>query len=171
MIGERRALIGRRLRFIFGLIFAGVAAFGLLASCSSAGSSPDFEFGLGDCLWLVDRTSSSSSYQDISCDQPHNYEVVGFVTVGDTELRADGTFPGSEAVQAKAEVDCEAMYREYASESAFLDDYTSTYWSVSEGGWEAGKRDIMCMVDLGFARNPINSDDVCQVPLSGGDCP
>ena len=105
------------------------------------GNADVFTIRAGDCL--DDATVGDDEVDSlplVTCDQPHDTEVVAVVT-------AEGEdYPGDEAIGKQAEELCVAEFEEYVG-LAYADSmYQVGYYTPTSGSWQSGDREIVCTV-------------------------
>lgn len=124
---------------VSGLSSAGLSWTGssLVRTDASGGS----DLGLGDCFngpVGVDRGSTDI----VSCDAPHDYEIVGLLAYAATDA-----FPGADALTQRKNADCPAAFESYVGIAYDDSVFYITAWQPSEETWAAGDRLIVCALN------------------------
>ena len=97
-----------------------------------------FSLRTGQC---VDTGRSGlSSPTVLSCNQPHDAEVIG------TFPLAGHRYPGAAAVQQQADQGCAARLSSYLNPQLSLSALTESYVYPDAGAWAAGERTVVCTV-------------------------
>ncbi|WP_157996898.1 hypothetical protein, partial [Streptomyces otsuchiensis] len=102
--------------------------------------------GVGDCFQLGDLTNELFTVLLRACDEPHEAEAFGVLTLGD-----EPEYPGEAALSAHAEQHCPSLLPDYALDSWWLlgrEDLTFGHMTPSPDGWEQGDRETLCWLSL-----------------------
>lgn len=102
-------------------------------------STPASDLSTGDCL-LAPEQEEVSTVDIADCAEPHEYEVIGAVTLAGVE------YPGIEQLTETARQDCLTLFPGYVGS-----DYDSSIWYLrvftpTEESWDAGDREANCIV-------------------------
>ena len=114
-------------------------------SAATEGSLVDARLlGPGDCLRWPDGTTGVTVVHLVDCSLAHDAEVAGLATLPDSP----GTPYDDQAIQAAAEVRCNATFTHYAGEPAVMSaDRHSSFIYPGEAGWGEGDRSVTCLVE------------------------
>ncbi|WP_104164451.1 septum formation family protein [Cryobacterium sp. N22] len=107
---------------------------------SEAGEADVFSLTVGDCFNDQDA-DEVESVTAIPCADAHDYEAYFAFDV--TE---DGAFPGDDALTQIAEDGCVAEFATFVGKSYEESTLLFNYLSPSEGSWDSGDREILCLV-------------------------
>jgi hypothetical protein len=104
-----------------------------------------FTITVGDCLndssvVTTEEVTEVSTVPLVTCDKPHDTEVVSSV------LFEDGDYPGDDAVLARGDEECVAAFEEYIGFSYADSVYDYGYYLPTEESWAGGDREILCTV-------------------------
>jgi hypothetical protein len=114
----------------------------------SAGASADGEetsvldLEVGDCFTADVAVLESALV--VGCEHPHVYEVFH---VYDHQA-ADDAFPGEDALEAAAAVECEAAFEGYVGIGYQDSRWYGTTVPPSEDTWALGDREVLCLLHL-----------------------
>ncbi len=116
------------------LVIGGLVVAVLVDSSRSATSLEE-----GDCLRAPDA-DQIVQVDTVECDEPHEFEVMGTVTIG------DGPYPGDQQVFETALDQCEAVFTSYMGASYPQPPWYINVFTPSAEGWDAGDRNATCLV-------------------------
>ena len=106
---------------------------------SEAGEADVFSLAVGDCFNDQDA-DEVESVKAIPCADAHDYEAYFAFDVSE-----DGAFPGDEALAQLAEEGCIAEFATFIGKSYEESTLLFNYLSPSEGSWDSGDREILCL--------------------------
>ncbi|TFD93478.1 hypothetical protein E3T61_05170 [Cryobacterium lactosi] len=108
---------------------------------SEAGKADVFTLAVGDCFNDQDA-EQIDSVQAIPCSDAHDYEAYFAFDVSD-----DATFPGDDVITQVAEDRCMTEFATfYGKNYADAAPMDFNYLSPTEGGWEDGDHEILCLI-------------------------
>jgi hypothetical protein len=107
---------------------------------SEAGQADVFTLAIGDCFNDADA-EEIDSVDAIPCTEAHDYEAYHAFDVS-----AEEAFPGDEAITAAAEAGCLAEFPNFVGLSYEESTLDFNYLSPTEGSWESGDHEILCIV-------------------------
>ena len=135
------------------------AALGLLVSCTGDDESATDPINLPDTVvgrcvdFPADSPDTVEAFPYTECDVAHSHEIFAVITNPARE------YPGFEALEEYAQVECLAAFDDYVGISAF--DSTLFYsWIVpSLGSWNSTEKDrqVVCVAGSGDGRDLIGS--------------
>ena len=112
-------------------------------SPSPAGSATSaFDLELGDCF-DTENITTVDEVAVVDCDEPHVYEVFGLT---DVEAGDDEPYPGEEALNTAADEACRPAFADYVGIPYDDSEWFATFINPSEGTWQQGDREILCVV-------------------------
>ena len=113
--------------------------------------------GVGTCLTLDDTVGAEiSSLPAVECTEAHSHEIFAVV------LSDADTYPGFEALEDTAQVECLNAFEDYVGISAFDSNLFYSWMVPTLASWEdtdigeRGDREILCVVGSGDGE-PLNS--------------
>ncbi|POH66466.1 hypothetical protein C3B59_08595 [Cryobacterium zongtaii] len=106
---------------------------------SEAGEADVFSLAVGDCFNDQDA-DAVESVTAIPCADAHDYEAYFAFDVSE-----DGAFPGDEALAQIAEERCVTEFATFIGKSYEESTLDFNYLSPSEGSWDSGDREILCL--------------------------
>ncbi|TFB99564.1 hypothetical protein E3O42_13500 [Cryobacterium adonitolivorans] len=106
---------------------------------SEAGEADVFSLAVGDCFNDQDA-DEVDSVQATPCADAHDYEAYFAFNVSE-----DGAFPGDEALAQIAEERCVIEFTTFIGKSYEESTLDFNYLSPSEGSWDSGDREILCL--------------------------
>ncbi|WEO77389.1 septum formation family protein [Cryobacterium sp. SO2] len=107
---------------------------------SEAGEADVFSLAVGDCFNDQDA-EEIDSVQAIPCSEAHDYEAYFAFDVS-----AEETYPGDEVISQAAEDGCVAEFPTFVGMSYEESTLDFNYLSPTEGSWENGDHEILCIV-------------------------
>ena len=107
---------------------------------SEAGEADVFTLAVGDCFNDQDA-EEIDSVQAIPCSDAHDYEAYFAFDVSEDE-----TFPGDDVITQVAEERCMAEFETFIGKSYEESTLDFNYLSPTEGSWESGDHEILCLV-------------------------
>ena len=140
-------------RLIGGLVGGGVAVFAGANAMDDNTTRDDageivesgglgvLAINVGDCIQLPAAGGLVESVEGMPCDEPHDAQVYA-----EFEL-PDGAFPGQAALDEQSGRACYDRWQA-AVGTVYEDDtvYDFTLFNPSEQGWDAGDREVQCML-------------------------
>ena len=101
-----------------------------------------FELEMGTCLndASVPEGADLADIPQVSCDQPHDSELFGIITVDDE------TYPGADVLIQKGQDGCQLRFGDFVGidfRSSTLDFH---FYYPTPSSWSQGDRTIYCMV-------------------------
>jgi hypothetical protein len=99
-----------------------------------------FDIEVGDCLNDAAAAEEVSTLPLVTCDQPHDTEVVASVTMD------DGDYPGEDAIVEFADGECIAAFEDYVGFDYETSLYDYNYYLPTADGWAGGDHEILCTV-------------------------
>jgi Septum formation len=129
------------------LAVAAVAGATALVGCSDddgTGVLELGEMGPGTCLMVTDELGEEvSSLPVVDCVEDHTHEIFAAVEWEDPEA----VFPGTEALDAKAEEVCVRDFEPYVGVSAFDSRLNFTWLTPTLGSWnDHDDRTVLCVL-------------------------
>jgi hypothetical protein len=107
---------------------------------SEAGEADVFSLAVGDCFNDQDATEIDS-VEAIPCAEAHDYEAyLAF------DVSADEAYPGDDVISQAAEDGCLAEFPNFVGKSYEESTLDFNYLSPTEGSWENGDHEILCIV-------------------------
>ncbi|MGC0414882.1 septum formation family protein [Embleya sp. AB8] len=91
----------------------------------------------GDCISFV---AGSTDVDKVGCDTPHDGQHIQNVAM------PDGTWPGEAAMDAQASELCKPITSPVIARQPQADQLTWLYIYPKESGWNAGDREVQCLV-------------------------
>ena len=107
---------------------------------SEAGEADVFTLAVGDCF-NDQNAEEIDSVQAIPCSDAHDYEAYFAFDVSEDE-----TFPGDDVITQVAEERCMAEFATFIGKSYEESTLDFNYLSPTEGSWESGDHEILCLV-------------------------
>lgn len=107
---------------------------------SEAGEADVFTLAVGDCFNDQDA-DEIDSVQAIPCSDAHDYEAYFAFDVSDDEA-----FPGDDVITQVAEDRCMTEFATFIGKSYEESSLDFNYLSPTEGSWESGDHEILCLV-------------------------
>ena len=107
---------------------------------SEAGKADVFSLAVGDCF-NDQNADEVESVTALPCADAHDYEAYFAFDVSE-----DGAFPGDDALAQTAEEGCVAEFAAFVGKSYEESTLDFNYLSPSEGSWDSGDREILCLV-------------------------
>ena len=146
-----------------GSIAASVSAGSAPASPSAASSETSaFDLELGDCFDTEDVTTVADVVV-VDCDASHVYEVFG---VSDFDAGANEAFPGEQPLNDAADEACRPAFEDYVGVPYDVSEWFATYVNPSEGTWEQGDREILCVLHAEAPPGP-DGTELPPPPVTG----
>jgi hypothetical protein len=103
-----------------------------------------FTITVGDCLndssIVTTEMTEVATVPLVTCDKPHDTEVISSVLV------EDGEYPGDEGISTRATDECLAAFEDYIGFSYADSVYDYGYYLPTEESWAGGDREILCTV-------------------------
>lgn len=99
-----------------------------------------FALRVGDCLLDAGSATEVTDTPTVPCGEPHDYEVFHSADLSGDE------FPGAEAVGAEADQICYDAFTPFVGTAYEESVLEFDYYLPTEGSWEAGDREILCLV-------------------------
>ena len=107
---------------------------------SEAGEADVFSLSVGDCFNDAEA-EEIDSVDAIPCGEAHDYEAYFAFDVS-----ADEAFPGDDVISQAAEDGCLAEFPNFVGLSYEESTLDFNYLSPTEGSWESGDHEILCLV-------------------------
>lgn len=107
---------------------------------SEAGEADVFSLTIGDCF-NDQNADEVETVKAIPCADAHDYEAYFAFDVSE-----DGAFPGDEALAQIAGERCVTEFATFVGKSYEESTLDFNYLSPSEGSWDSGDREILCLV-------------------------
>ncbi|MGY4858816.1 septum formation family protein [Cryobacterium sp. AP23] len=107
---------------------------------SEAGEADVFSLAVGDCF-NDEEAEEIDSVQAIPCSEAHDYEAYFAFDVS-----AEEAYPGDDVISQAAEDGCVAEFPNFVGTSYEESALDFNYLSPTEGSWENGDREILCIV-------------------------
>jgi hypothetical protein len=100
-----------------------------------------FNLDVGDCqVGTFDGARDLSTITTIDCTEAHDTEIYAASTL------PNGEFPGNAAIDAQADADCFAAFRNFIGEEYDDSIYDFSWYFPTAGSWAEGDREILCLV-------------------------
>lgn len=113
------------------------------------GSLSVFDLEVGDCFNVDDEAESIEEVEGVDCEDEHLYEVFALVDHPGDE------FPGDADLEEFAFEECEERFEDYVGTAYDDSIYYITYLTPSEGSWEEGDREVVCILEYGPEGEPV----------------
>jgi hypothetical protein len=107
---------------------------------SEAGEADVFTLAVGDCF-DAQEAEEISSVPALPCTEPHDYEAYHSFDIPEAEV-----FPGEEAIDTAALDGCVTAFDPFIGMGFEESTLDVTYIGPTEGSWDEGDREIMCVV-------------------------
>jgi len=107
---------------------------------SEAGEADVFSLSVGDCFNDAEA-EEIDSVDAIPCGEAHDYEAYFAFDVS-----ADEAYPGDDVISQSAEDGCLAEFPNFVGLSYEESTLDFNYLSPTEGSWENGDHEILCIV-------------------------
>jgi hypothetical protein len=102
---------------------------------------PGNKLEAGDCLKSFDESEQISQFPAISCEAPHDGEVIGTFDL------TGSSYPSAETIRARAEEECAALAQAYIDPAhPALDSLEVQYLYPVAVSWDKGERKVICVV-------------------------
>lgn len=99
-----------------------------------------FALQVGDCLDDAAAAGEVTTVPTVPCTEPHDSEIYAAFELGQS------TYPGEEAVRAKADVLCLPAFEEFVGEPYLDSRYDFAYYYPTEASWSSGDREVLCVI-------------------------
>ena len=132
--------LGRRILSNWRWIAAGVVGVFVLLSFLDNSKSVN-DLSAGDCF-QDPGADEVSSVDTVDCDEPHDYEVAGSVTLQGDE----GEYPTLDAIFEEAELRCLGLFLEYTGITDEESPYFPSTFVPTREAWEDGDQTALCTV-------------------------
>lgn len=99
-----------------------------------------FALRIGDCILDPGAEEEVTETPTVPCSEPHDFEAFHTADI------AAETFPGDEAVSAEADQVCYDAFGTFVGMSYDESVLGFTYYVPTAGSWEAGDREILCLI-------------------------
>lgn len=132
--------LGRRILSNWRWIAAGVVGVFVLMSFLDDSKNVN-DLSAGDCF-QDPGADEVSSVDTVNCDEPHDYEVAGSVTL----LGDEGEYPTLDAIFEEAELRCLGLFLEYTGITDEESPYFPSTFVPTREAWEDGDKTALCTV-------------------------
>ncbi len=119
---------------LIAIVIGGILLAGLFDSSRRADA-----LRAGDCL-AAPEDEQITDVDTVPCDEPHELEVIGTVTLQGAE------YPGDTNILGEGIAACEAIFEPYVGEPYEESRWFLNAFTPSAEGWEAGDRAATCLV-------------------------
>ncbi|UYN83897.1 MAG: septum formation family protein [Microcella sp.] len=99
-----------------------------------------FALLVGDCIDGLGSLGEISTVATVPCDAEHEGEVYASIVVSGT------SFPGSDALVSRAEIECRAALEQLVGVTYFETPLDFVYLAPTADSWSADDREILCVV-------------------------
>lgn len=99
-----------------------------------------FTIGVGDCLNDGSAEGEVSTVKTVPCTEPHDSEAYASI------IMDDASFPGVQAAQDRAELECTAEFSAFVGLDYESSTYNFSYYYPTESSWGQGDREILCLI-------------------------
>lgn len=120
------------------VILIALAVIVVIAVIDQSGT-PASSLSSGDCL-DAPESGQIVSVDLIPCEEPHTFEVIGSVILG------DGPFPGDSATIQTARESCEDIFPGYVGEPVETSSWYINAFVPTREGWDDGDRSATCLI-------------------------
>lgn len=93
----------------------------------------------GECLFAPE-TEQITQVEPVSCDEPHELEVIGTTTLQGTQ------YPGDDDIFTAGLEACREVFESYVGEAYDTSRWFLNTFTPSEEGWNAGDRAATCLI-------------------------
>lgn len=128
--------------FVVFLTACGGAARDDSGAITEEGNVDVFTLKVGDCF-STEETDEVSDVGGIPCSEPHDSEVFALINY-DADSSAE--WPGQEAIDAFSDEGCTAEFEGFIGLPYAESKYYISYLQPTEGSWENGDREVVCLV-------------------------
>lgn len=129
---------------------------GAPAPSRTTGPVSVFELEVGQCFEESTVEGQFSEVTLVNCDEPHLAEVFALL---DHPAAPGEAYPGQDAVSSFASDECVARFEPYVGQTYELSAIFFTSFTPTEGSWEQGDREIVCLLvgdqNADGSRNPL----------------
>ena len=102
---------------------------------------------VGTCFDDPESFEEVTDVPQVECAEPHDNEVIALRQLD------DASFPGDEAVAARADALCVAAFDDYIGVPYESSQYEFGWLVPTEGSWSSGDREVICFLyDPTFAK-------------------